>query len=391
MALTEWPAYKRIAIDIVSAQGSELICRDGRRVLDLYGGHCVNTLGAGDPALGAVLARQWNNWSFATNLLDHGPRREFLTAFEPLLPSGDWSVFVTNSGAEANENALKSALAITGRRKVIGFTGAFHGRTAAAARVSDTKRPAYPASPFESLRLPWSDLAAAERAIDSSVGAVILEPIQSLAGVQEPSAGFLAGLRRLCSASGALLIFDEVQTGNGRLGSFWASQHYGVLPDMFTTAKGAAGGFPIGLTVARAELAAATPEGLMGTTFGGGPLALAAATEVSRRIAAPGFLEHVRDVATRFRAICVRGPVQSMRGEGLLLGLVLHPGVKAASVRDQLLAQDVLVGTCDDPSVLRLSPALNLPADSPARLSAALDVVSSASSTREHVSSGARP
>ncbi|HUR27311.1 MAG TPA: aminotransferase class III-fold pyridoxal phosphate-dependent enzyme, partial [Planctomycetota bacterium] len=154
MSLVEWPAYKRIAIDVVAAEGSELVTRDGRRVLDLYGGHCVNTLGAGDPGLGAVLAKQWKSWSFATNLLDHAPRREFLAAFEPLMPPGDWCVFVTNSGAEANENALKAALAVTGRSKVVCFTGAFHGRTAGAAHVSDTKRRAYPAAPFEALRIP---------------------------------------------------------------------------------------------------------------------------------------------------------------------------------------------------------------------------------------------
>src|SRR5688572_20890045 len=118
MSLGEWPAYKRIAIDVVSAQGSELQTREGRRVLDLYGGHCVNTLGAGDAALGEVLAHQWKEWSFATNLLDHRPRREFLQAFEALMPAGEWSAFVTNSGAEANENALKAALAVTGRNKV---------------------------------------------------------------------------------------------------------------------------------------------------------------------------------------------------------------------------------------------------------------------------------
>ncbi|HTF88815.1 MAG TPA: aminotransferase class III-fold pyridoxal phosphate-dependent enzyme [Planctomycetota bacterium] len=395
MSLIEWPAYKRIPIEVVSAQGSDLVTRAGDHVLDLYGGHCVNTLGAGDPGLGAVLARQWKTWSFATNLIDHAPRREFLAAFEPTLPRGDWSVFVTNSGAEANENALKAALAITARNKVVCFSGAFHGRTAGAALISDTKRAAYPAAAFEAVRIPWSDIGAASRAIDSSTAAVILEPIQSLAGVQEPAPGFLAKLRERCDQSGALLIFDEVQSGNGRLGTFWASQHFDVIPDLFTTAKGAGGGFPIGLTVARASLSKVTPEGLMGTTFGGGPLALAMASEVSRRIAAPGFLEHVRRVGADFRSSCAVGPIASIRGEGLLLGLVLHPGLKAVTVRDRLLEQGILVGTCDDPSVLRLSPALNLPSDAPARLAAALERISAdprgAGAARDPVPSGARP
>lgn len=378
MSLGEWPAYKRIGVDVQSASGSELVTADGRRVLDFYGGHCVNTLGAGDPGLGAVIARQWHRWSFATNLLDHAPRREFLAEFESLMPAGSWSAFVTNSGAEANENALKAALAITARSKVIAFRGAFHGRTAGAAHVSDTKRAAYPGAPFEVERLPWGDVDAAARAIDSRVGAVILEPIQSLAGVVEPPPGFLEALRARCDASGAFLIFDEVQTGNGRLGSYWASQHFSVLPDLFTTAKGAGGGFPIGLTFARADVAARTPEGLMGTTFGGGPLALACAAEIARRIRAPGFLEHVRELSTRLTQAASRGPVASVRGAGLLLGLVLRPGLKAASVRDALLARGVLVGTCDDPSVLRLSPALNMPLSAADRLGEALEACETA-------------
>ncbi|MEO6711214.1 MAG: aminotransferase class III-fold pyridoxal phosphate-dependent enzyme, partial [Planctomycetota bacterium] len=206
---------------------------------------------------------------------------------------------------------------------------------------------------------------------------------------------FLAKLRERCDQSGALLIFDEVQSGNGRLGTFWASQHFDVIPDLFTTAKGAGGGFPIGLTVARASLSKSTPEGLMGTTFGGGPLALAMASEVSRRIAAPGFLEHVRRVSADFRASCAVGPIASIRGEGLLLGLVLQPGLKAVAVRDLLLQQGILVGTCDDPGVLRLSPALNLPSDAPARLAAALERISAdqqgSSAARDPVPSGARP
>lgn len=375
MKLVEWNAYKRVALDVVGAEGNDLILRDGRRVLDLYGGHCVNTLGAGDPGLGAVIARQWKQWSFATNLLDHPPRREFLTAFEPNLPDGEWAVFCTNSGAEANENALKSALAITGRSRVVCFKGAFHGRTAAAAAVTDGKKRAFPNTPFEVIRLPWGDLEELASAIDNSVGAVILEPIQSLAGVVEPTDGFLEALRAACSATGAMLIFDEVQTGNGRMGTHWASQHFGVLPDYFTTAKGAAGGLPIGLTVARAELATRTPEGTMGTTFGGGPLVLAAAAEVSRRIASPAFLANVRATSVALRDAAARGPVRSVRGTGLLLGLALEPGHTGTSVRDALLREGVLVGTSDDPNVLRLSPALTLEPRHAAQLARALDAV----------------
>lgn len=395
MKLREYPAYPRLSLPVVGAEGCELLLADGRRVLDLYGGHCVNTLGAGDPALGAVLAEQWKRLSFATNLLDHAPRRAFLAAFEPNLPpppvgSEGWDVFCSNSGAEANENAVKVALAATGRDAVVAFGGAFHGRTAGAAALSDKKEKPFPRSPFEVRRVPWNDLTAAVAAIDARVACVLLEPIQSLAGVTEPAPGFLAGLRAACERAGALLVYDEVQTGNGRLGAPWAGHHFGVVPDAFTTAKGAAGGLPIGLTVLRSDLAARAPADLLGSTFGGGPLVLAAAAEVARRLAAPGFLAGVRAASAALRAAALGvddGPVESVRGAGLLLGLVLRSGLSARTLRDALLAEGVLVGTSDDPRVLRLSPPLVLPTSEAARFGSALeqatrDVLAKAGGTR---------
>lgn len=397
MKLREYPAYPRLSLPVVGAEGCELLLADGRRVLDLYGGHCVNTLGAGDPGLGAVLAEQWKRLSFATNLLDHAPRRAFLAAFAPNLPpppggAEGWDVFCSNSGAEANENAVKVALAATGRDTVVAFSGAFHGRTAGAAALSDKKGKPFPASPFAVRRVPWNDLAAAEGAIDARVGCVLLEPLQSLAGVTEPAPGFLAGLRAACERSGALLVYDEVQTGNGRLGAPWAGCHFGVVPDGFTTAKGAAGGLPIGLTVLRSDLAARAPGDLLGSTFGGGPLVLAAAAEVARRLAAPGFLANVRASSQALRAAALGGAeglFEGVRGAGLLLGLVLREGLAARTVRDRLLAEGVLVGTSDDARVLRLSPPLVLPPDAAERFSAALARVTQASLA--DAGSGARP
>jgi len=362
MQLTETTAYRRLPLDVVGAEDCELILADGTRVLDLYGGHCVNSLGAGHPGLGAALAEQWRTLSFVTNLLDHAPRRAFHEAFASNLPTseGGWQVFCTNSGAEANENAVKVSLAVSQRVRVVTFNGAFHGRTAAATALSDTAAPGFPMNPFEVVRLPWGDTRAAEAAIDESVGAVMLEPIQSLAGVVEPPAGFLEALRAACDRSGAALIFDEVQTGSGRLGQPWAAQHFGVVPDLFTTAKGAGAGFPIGLTVVRGTWGDRIEPGLLGSTFGGGPLALRAACEVAKAVASAGFLENVRATSTALRAASLRGPVRSVRGAGLLLGLELRPGLRAADVRDALLERGILTGTCNDPSILRLSPPLTL-------------------------------
>lgn len=358
--LEEWNTYSRLPLDVVRAEGDELVLRDGRRVLDLYGGHCVLSLGAGNEQLLADFEAQWKALSFVTNVLDHAPRHDFLAAFEKNLPAGDWRVFCSNSGAEANENALKAALAATGRTKVVAFSGAFHGRTAAANAVTDSKKPQWPGSPFSVVRLPWGDLAAARSAIDESIAAVILEPIQSLAGVVDPPKAFLETLRIACDESGAALIFDEVQTGNGRLGTPWAAQHFGVTPDLFTTAKGAAGGMPIGLTVARADWASRVPGSFFGSTFGGGPLALALAATVSRAIASEGFLGNVRAAGEAFARAAIVHPVKRVRGVGLLLGLELEDGYDAKKVRDQLLEAGVLVGTCDDPKVLRLCPALTI-------------------------------
>ena len=354
MSLKELPAYARIELDVVGAEGCELLLADGTRVLDLYGGHCVNTLGAGDKGLGAALSRQWNALSFTTNLLDTESRDEYNAALAPLLPLGDWQIFCSNSGAEANENALKLALAATGREGVVCFAGAFHGRTAAAAAVTDPRTPGFPSAPFKVTRNMWGSLEE----IDESTAACILEPIQSLAGVIAPPAGFLEALRAKCDETGALLIFDEVQTGNGRLGVPFAAQHFGVIPDVITTAKGAASGFPLGLTLAQTEAAERAPSNLFGSTFGGGPLAMVAATETAKRLSSPGFLDGVRAAGAAFAKCAGVGPVTAVRGAGLLLGLELCDGVTAKEVRDALLTQGVLVGTCWDPKIVRLSPPL---------------------------------
>jgi acetylornithine/succinyldiaminopimelate/putrescine aminotransferase len=372
-SLQELDVYPRLALDVVGTEGCDLVLADGRRVLDLYGGHCVNTLGGNAPEILDAVREQWGRVSFVTNLLDHAPRARFLAALGAGLPEGDWRVFLSNSGAEANENALKAALIATRRRAVIAFTGAFHGRTAAAAAVTDSAKLAFPAAPFEVRRAPWGDLEAVDALLDDQVAAVILEPIQSLAGVVCPPPGFLEGLRELTRQRGAALIFDEVQTASGRTGHPWVAQTYGVTPDVMTTAKGAGGGLPIGLTVIAEPLARALGHGSLGSTFGGGPTVLAAATVVAEHVSRPDFLSNVRATSQALRAAAQLGPVEEVRGEGLLLGLVLREGLKAATVRNQLLEHDVHVGTSNDPRVLRLSPPLTLTPSDASRLARAFE------------------
>ncbi len=382
--LREFPAYARLPQRLLHAEGSALHLEALPPVADFYGGHCVNTLGAGDAAIGAALAEQWRTLSFATNLFEHDGRARFLDAWRPLLPPGEWQVFASNSGAEANENLLKGALAVSGRDCVVCFDGAFHGRTAAADAVSaaDARpaaaegfqtaahRPAgaFPRTPFEVRRLPWGEVSA----IDDRVAAVILEPIQSLAGVIEPPPGFLQALRRQCDAHQCLLLFDEVQSGNGRLGTPWAAQHYGVTADAFSTAKGVAAGVPLGLSFFRAEIAQAFPAGLFGSTFGGCPLSLAASTVVAQRLADGNLLSQVRARSAALKQLAGHGPVTRVRGAGLLLGLELSGEVSARGVQQRLLAQGILTGTCRDPQVLRLCPPLTLPPADIERLADAL-------------------
>lgn len=371
--LLELDMYARLPLDVRRTEGCELVLADGRRVLDLYGGHCVNTLGGGAPEVALAIVEQWERMSFVTNLLDHGPRADFLAAFGRNLPEGQWRVFLSNSGAEANENALKAALLATGRGAVIAFEGAFHGRTAAAAAITDDAKLAFPSAPFEVRRAPWGDLAAVERLCDERVGAIVLEPIQSLAGVACPPPGFLEGLRAIASARGAALVFDEVQTASGRTGEPWAAQRYRVTPDVLTTAKGAAGGLPIGITVLSRAIAAKLAPGALGSTFGGGPTVLAAAAAVARRVGDASFLANVRAASSALREAAKRGPVAEVRGGGLLLGLVLREGFTARGVRDALLEECVLVGTSNDPRVLRLSPPLTIRPEEAARLARAFE------------------
>ncbi|KAA3606674.1 MAG: aspartate aminotransferase family protein [Planctomycetota bacterium] len=354
-SLTEFPAYQRLDLPVVRARNCFLQDATGRSFLDMYGGHCVNTLGAGHSALGEALLSQWEENSFVSNLLPHAAWDTFLEAMTPLLPEGDWQVFCSNSGAEANENALKLALSITGRSRVVAFEGAFHGRTAAAAAVSDLASP-WPQTPFPVRQLPWGELEG----IDQSCAAVLLEPIQSLAGVVTPPADWLTALKDRCRKVGALLIFDEVQTGNGRLGFPWASQYFQSIPDLFTTAKGAAGGYPIGLTFLKNELAERAPGSLCGSTFGGGPLALTAAALVAKQLQQPEFLAQVQECSQILQTVGEFPMVQKVRGAGLLLGFELTDAITAKEVRNRLLEEGILTGLCRHPNVLRICPPLSL-------------------------------
>jgi acetylornithine/succinyldiaminopimelate/putrescine aminotransferase len=345
----------------------------GRRILDLYGGHAVAALGYGHRDLSETLARQSRDLVFQTNALPLKIRDEAAEKLAAFGPPGLGRVFFVNSGAEANENALRLAFKVTGRSKIVAMEGSFHGRTAAAAAVTWGAAKTwygFPRTPFDVQFVPRNDAKALAAAVDSSTAAVIIEPVQGLAGAFDFAPDFLHAIRAACDKAGALYIIDEVQTGMGRLGAPFGAQLYNVRPDLLTVAKGLGGGFPCGAVLMPNSIAADLKPGALGTTFGGGPVACAAIKTVIEVIERDKLLANVREVSAAIRATCKVGPVESIQGQGFLLGLRTRP--KAAAVRDALLARDILAGTSADPHVLRLLPPLILSTDHVERLSAAL-------------------
>ena len=353
--------YPLLPFAPVRGEGVYLEDAAGRRVLDFYGGHAVAALGYGHPKLSDAIARQSRALLFQTNALPLAVRDEAAEKLAAFGPPGLGRVFFVNSGAEANENALRLALKTTRRPKVVAIEHSFHGRTAAAAAVSWGAMKSwygFPRAPMDVAFVPRDDVAALHAAVDEHTAAVIIEPVQGLAGAHDFSPEFMQAARVACDARGALLIIDEVQTGMGRLGAPFGAQLYGVRPDLLTTAKGLGGGFPCGAVLMPHTIAKTLGPGALGTTFGGGPLACAAIGAVIDAINEEGLLEHVREVSAAIRETCCVGPVESIRGRGFLLGLRTRP--KAAAVRDALLERDILTGTSADPHVLRLLPPLIL-------------------------------
>jgi len=374
----EWslPVYEQLPLEPVRGDGVYLETRDGRRLLDMYGGHAVASLGYGHPGLLAALRTQAETMIFQSNAVPMAVRAEACRALAAFSPEGLDRVFLVNSGAEANENALRLAFRKTGGTRVVAVEGAFHGRTGAAAAVTWGARQrwyGYPHLPFDVTFVPRDDEEALDRAVSSDVAAVIVEPVQGVAGAIDLSTDFLAAARSACDARGAVLIFDEVQCGMGRSGHPFVSQAIGVTPDLLTTAKGLAGGFPAGAVIMGDIVADSLGVGDLGTTFGGGPLACAAICAVLRAIREEALLERVRATSAKIRASCVVGPVESIQGRGFLLGLRTRP--RAALVRDALLQRDILAGTSADPHVLRLLPPLTLGADDVDRLARALSEI----------------
>lgn len=373
------PVYGQLPFIPQRAAGCDIITTSGRHILDLYGGHAVAALGYAHPRLVQAISEQSQRLLFQSNAVALDIRAEASEKLIAVAPSILRRAFFVNSGAEANENALRIACMATGRSKVLALTHGFHGRSAAAAAVTWNAAQrwyGFPRMPFDVDFIPRNDLDAARSMIDSSVAAVIFEPVQGIAGAFDLALEFVETLRQKTTEAGALLIADEVQSGMGRSGQFFAVQAYETAPDILTNAKSLGGGIPCGVVLCTEALSAGLRKGDLGSTFGGGPVAAAAILAVIETIENEQLLQNVRDREAEIREHCVTGPVTSISGMGLLLGL--HCDRPAAEVQTALLEHDILTGTSSDPNVLRLLPPLVLQSEHVERLAAALEAIGTA-------------
>ena len=351
------PVFAQYPIEVVDADGVWLHTRDGRQILDLYGGHAVAALGYRHPGWTRALTNQAQACNFQSNAVPMDVRVRAATRLARFAGGGFDSVFFVNSGAEANENALRMAFRITRRAHVAAVEGAFHGRTAAAGAVTwgaDKKWYEFPRAPFDVSYIPRRDIAAIAAHVTEKTAAVIVEPVQGVGGAFDLGAEFLAALRERCDAVGAVLIFDEVQIGVGRSGWPFAANMYAVAPDMITAAKALGNGFPCGALLMQPRITAALKLEGLGTTFGGGPMACAVIEAVVEAIETEGLLENVRRVSSYLRSTCTVGPVVAHQGAGFLHGL--RTRIPAKEVQQALLARNILVGASADPNIVRLLP-----------------------------------
>lgn len=353
--------YQALPVTIAKGEGCYVWDTTGKKYLDMYAGHAVASTGHAHPHVAKAIAEQARNLIFYSNVVDLEIRQ---LAAEKLLahaPAGITSVLFANSGAEANENALKMAVLQTGRKKIVTFEGGFHGRTLLALNVtaSEKYRKQTPYLIPDVVTCPFGDVAALRNTIDDQTAAVILEPIQSMAGCRMAQPEFYQELRELTQQHGAYLIFDEVQTGIGRTGTMFFSGRYHVVPDILTLAKGIASGVPLSAVLVSQVIADKVQYGEFGATYGAGPLAMAAMKATLEVIEQENILENVQAVSAYLRSQLRQiSSVLDVFGLGLLIGVKTDQ--PAAQVQTKLLQQGVIVGTSDDKYVLRLLPPLVL-------------------------------
>jgi len=356
--------YKKMPVVAERGEGVWIHTSDGERYLDLYGGHAVAGTGHCHPHVVKAIREQTEKLLFYSNLVYSETRARAAEKLVSVAPDSLTKAFFCNSGTEANENAMRMARFATGREKIITFGGGFHGRTADAisatflGKYREIGKPNVPGH----LKAEFGDIDSVRSLADDSVAAIMLEPIQSMAGVKMAAPRFYRALRELCDQRGLVLIYDEVQTGVGRTGDwFFAGSEAGdgVVPDIVTLAKALGSGIPVGACLVTEKIASHIKENDLGTTFGGGMIAMAAATATLEAIESDRMLENVREVEAYLRERLKEiEQVVNVYGRGFLLGLEFADS--AGNIHQALLARRVITGTSSDPKVLRLLPPLCL-------------------------------
>jgi len=352
-----YPLYN---VTPVSAKGIVVTDEKGQEYLDFYGGHAVISIGHSHPHYVKRLKEQLDKIGFYSNAVQNPVQEALANKLGKLSGCEDYNLFLCNSGAEANENALKLASFQTGKSRVIAFKHGFHGRTSAAVAATDNEKINAPINKQQKVTiLPFEDLAAFKNEISTGdVCCVIIETIQGVGGLDQPSQEFYQNIASLSKENGALLIADEVQCGYGRSGKFFAFQHYGIKPDIITVAKGMGNGFPIGGVLIHESIKAS--YGMLGTTFGGNHLACAAGLAVLEVIEKENLIENAANLFEYFKEKAAAIPqVKRVKGMGLMLGLEFD--FEVAELRKKLIHnQHMFTGGASDKHVLRVLPALNI-------------------------------
>jgi acetylornithine/N-succinyldiaminopimelate aminotransferase len=356
------PTYRKYPVALIQGSGCYVWDAEGRRYLDFYGGHCVTLLGHCPPRVVVAIKQQAEQLLFYSNVVYSPIRARAAALLAEMAPEGLRHVFFCNSGTEANETALKLARTYTGKAGLIALVGGFHGRTLGSLAATEPigYRKPYLAILPPTHFVPLGDLEAVEALLaqHKDIAAIILEPIQSMAGIYEAPADYYCALRALCDRYGVLLIFDEVQTGVGRTGTFSICEQYGMRPDLITLAKSLGSGVPVGAVLVSDAIAASVQYGDQGTTFGGGMLAMAAVTATLETLRDEDLMKRAPQIFARIRD-GVADHVVAIRGRGCLIGLELDR--PAAPVLNQLREAGILAGNASHPNVIRLMPPLNTP------------------------------
>ena len=351
--------YKLWDIEPVKGLDTTLWDKNGVEYTDLYGGHAVISVGHCHPHYVKMLTEQLGKLGFYSNAVQNSLQVELAARLGKLSGYDDYALFLCNSGAEANENALKVASFHTGKAKVLAFRKAFHGRTSGAVAATDNPKIQAPFNSTQNIVLaPLNDLEAVDMELSrGGFAAVIIEGIQGVAGIYEPTVEFIQGLRTLCDKHGCVLILDEIQSGYGRTGKFFAHQHYGIKADIVTTAKGMANGFPIGGVLISPAIKAS--YGMLGTTFGGNHLACTAALAVLDIIENEHLVENAAKIGEYFKSAFKNDKaIKEYRGTGLMIGLELKE--EYIGLRDRLLFEKHFFTGAAGAGVIRLLPSLTI-------------------------------